>query len=291
MPSFSRNSLNEAAYSKLLRKYPALFGVPFVLLIVGASFGMQQFTQTRYDLHAQKVTAVRLPLALCSSSGWMRTSDWYGGAWQLSKEQELGLSQNRRKVDVREEYFVSLRCLAGVSLPESLSSCALRRCRNWLRLRTRTGSPNASNDRRVSRSGVYLLLSPQPTRTSLNMSESILLTPQTRSLYRIDLVPQYCCTIVNALTITHTALAWKPHTPLRFCKDTCRRTTYNTRARGRLAGPHTISTTPCSISAPRSRGYLPAGSPSRTVRSSMTVDWSPRPRSPCRSCSVAARTR
>lgn len=111
MPSFSRNSLNEAAYSKLLRKYPALFGVPFVLLIVGASFGMQQFTQTRYDLHAQKVTAVRLPLTLRSSSGWMRTSDWYGGAWQLSKEQELGLSQNRRKVDVREEYFVSLRCL------------------------------------------------------------------------------------------------------------------------------------------------------------------------------------
>ena len=60
MPTFSRNPLNEAAYSKLFRRYPALFGVPFVLLIVGASFGMQQFTQTRYDLHSQKVSAVRL---------------------------------------------------------------------------------------------------------------------------------------------------------------------------------------------------------------------------------------
>ncbi|KAI0807976.1 cytochrome c oxidase assembly protein COX16-domain-containing protein [Fomes fomentarius] len=99
MPAFSRNSLNEATYSKLFRRYPALFGVPFVLLIVGASFGMQQFTQTRYDLHAQKVTAVRPPLTLRSSSELVRTSDWY------VKEQELGLSQNRRKVDVREEYF------------------------------------------------------------------------------------------------------------------------------------------------------------------------------------------
>ena len=60
MPTFSRNPLNEAEYSKLFRRYPALFGVPFVLLIVGASFGMQQFTQTRYDLHAQRVTAVRI---------------------------------------------------------------------------------------------------------------------------------------------------------------------------------------------------------------------------------------
>ena len=59
MPTFSRNPLNEATYSRLFRRHPALFGVPFVLLIVGASFGMQQFTQTRYDLQSQKVSAVR----------------------------------------------------------------------------------------------------------------------------------------------------------------------------------------------------------------------------------------
>ena len=58
MPPFSSNPLNETGYSRLFRRYPALFGVPFVLLIVGASYGMQQFTQTRYDLHSQKVTAV-----------------------------------------------------------------------------------------------------------------------------------------------------------------------------------------------------------------------------------------
>ncbi|KAH9900795.1 cytochrome c oxidase assembly protein COX16-domain-containing protein [Cubamyces lactineus] len=80
MPTFSSNPLNAPTYSKIFRKYPALFGVPFVLIIVGASFGLQQFTQTRYDLHAQKVTA-------------------------LSKEQELGLTHNRKKFDIREEYF------------------------------------------------------------------------------------------------------------------------------------------------------------------------------------------
>jgi len=38
-----------------------MFGVPFLLLMVGASFGLQAFTQTRYDLHSQKVTQVRVP--------------------------------------------------------------------------------------------------------------------------------------------------------------------------------------------------------------------------------------
>ncbi|KAH9848840.1 cytochrome c oxidase assembly protein COX16-domain-containing protein, partial [Lenzites betulinus] len=80
MPTFSSNPLNALSYSKIFSKNPALFGVPFVLLIVGASYGLQQFTQTRYELHDQKVTA-------------------------MSKEQELGLAKNRRKIDIREEYF------------------------------------------------------------------------------------------------------------------------------------------------------------------------------------------
>lgn len=48
--------------------------------MVGASFGLQSFTQTRYDLHSQKIT-------------------------QMSREQELGLDKNRKKFDVREAYF------------------------------------------------------------------------------------------------------------------------------------------------------------------------------------------
>ncbi|KAF8329045.1 cytochrome c oxidase assembly protein COX16-domain-containing protein [Amanita rubescens] len=66
--------------SKHAQKHPALFGVPFVLLMVAASYGLSTFTQTRYDLHDQKVK-------------------------QVTKEQELKLKQDRKKFDIREEYF------------------------------------------------------------------------------------------------------------------------------------------------------------------------------------------
>ncbi|THH12548.1 hypothetical protein EW146_g7590 [Bondarzewia mesenterica] len=82
MPVFPSNSLNSSPLARTIRRNPLLFGVPFVCLIVGASFGLQAFTQTRYELHNQKVT-------------------------QMSKEQELGLNKDRKKFDIREEYFVS----------------------------------------------------------------------------------------------------------------------------------------------------------------------------------------
>lgn len=52
-PNAPSNRLNS-----LFRKYPLLFGGPFVGIIVIASFGLSSFTQTRYDLQAQKVKQV-----------------------------------------------------------------------------------------------------------------------------------------------------------------------------------------------------------------------------------------
>ncbi|KAJ1307322.1 hypothetical protein OPQ81_001428 [Rhizoctonia solani] len=63
---------------RVLKKHPSYFGVPFVLLMVGGSFALSTFTQTRYDLHEKKVS-------------------------QMSKEEELHMSKNRRHVDIREE--------------------------------------------------------------------------------------------------------------------------------------------------------------------------------------------
>ncbi|TFY61362.1 hypothetical protein EVG20_g7091 [Dentipellis fragilis] len=82
MTVFPSNPLRRSPLHRTLRKYPGLFGVPFLLIIVGASFGLQSFTQTRYDLQSQRIT-------------------------QMSKEQELGLDKDRKKFDIREEYFVS----------------------------------------------------------------------------------------------------------------------------------------------------------------------------------------
>ncbi|KAH6902455.1 hypothetical protein BKA70DRAFT_1374617 [Coprinopsis sp. MPI-PUGE-AT-0042] len=66
--SFGNRSSKQSNLSRIVRKHPSVFGVPFVLVI------------TRYDMHDQKVK-------------------------QVTKEQELGLDKNRRKVDIREEYF------------------------------------------------------------------------------------------------------------------------------------------------------------------------------------------
>jgi len=80
MPTFPSKPLNVTPLHQTLRNHPAYFGVPFLLIIIGASFGLQAFTQTRYDLHDQRVS-------------------------QVTKETALGLNRNRRKFDIREEYF------------------------------------------------------------------------------------------------------------------------------------------------------------------------------------------
>ncbi|KAG7085764.1 hypothetical protein E1B28_003305 [Marasmius oreades] len=80
MAVFSSKPLNPSKLNRNVERKPWLIGIPFVLLMVAASYGMSTFTQTRYDLHDQKVK-------------------------QVSKEQELRLDSNRRKFDIREEYF------------------------------------------------------------------------------------------------------------------------------------------------------------------------------------------
>jgi hypothetical protein len=118
MPAFPSRPLNKSPLHLRLKKHPALFGVPFLLVMVGASFGLQAFTQTRYDLHSQKVTQVRTPplpplfdmyLFIIHHSSWSLFI-------QMSREQELGLDRNRKKFDAREEYFVSPPSVFRLSL-------------------------------------------------------------------------------------------------------------------------------------------------------------------------------
>lgn len=58
MAVFSSRPRNPSTVNRLVRKHPSLFGIPFLLLMVGASYGLTIFTQTRYDLHDQKVKNV-----------------------------------------------------------------------------------------------------------------------------------------------------------------------------------------------------------------------------------------
>lgn len=96
MPPFSSRPLTVSRLNRSIKRNPALFGVPFILLMVAASYGLTSFTQIRYDLQDHKVK-------------------------QVTKEQELGIDRNRKKFDIREEYFVSHFSSLSLSLISILS--------------------------------------------------------------------------------------------------------------------------------------------------------------------------
>lgn len=83
MPTFPSNS--RAPPSKIVsqvRRNPFIFfGLPFLALMVGASFALQGFTRTRYDYQGTKVQV-------------------------MNQEEKLGMSKDRKRVDIKEEYYV-----------------------------------------------------------------------------------------------------------------------------------------------------------------------------------------
>lgn len=85
MPPFAARPLSSPKSHPIfaqIRRHPfILFGLPFVGIIIGSSFALQAFTQTRYDYQETKVKSV-------------------------GKEEELGMKSGRRKIDLKEEYYV-----------------------------------------------------------------------------------------------------------------------------------------------------------------------------------------
>ncbi|GAC98892.1 sulfhydryl oxidase [Pseudozyma hubeiensis SY62] len=86
MPTFESKPLRKsnsllARLAPQVRRRPLLFfGLPFLATMVGASFGLASLTQTRYDYNATKVQTI-------------------------SKEEELRMKKDRKRIDIREEYF------------------------------------------------------------------------------------------------------------------------------------------------------------------------------------------
>lgn len=74
-----------ARYRAVMARHPFLmFGLPFMAVIIGGSFVLTPATAIRYERQDRKVR-------------------------QLSRDEELGLGKTGRKVDIREEYYVSFR--------------------------------------------------------------------------------------------------------------------------------------------------------------------------------------
>lgn len=90
MPTFSSRPIRPRSRAGLagtlqglLRRRPFLvFGLPFLLTIAGGSYGLSFLTQTKFDYNATKVRS-------------------------MDKAEELGMRKDRRRIDLREEYFVS----------------------------------------------------------------------------------------------------------------------------------------------------------------------------------------
>ncbi|KAI9874775.1 MAG: Cytochrome oxidase assembly [Pleopsidium flavum] len=79
-PSSSSHTI-AARYRTALARHPfAVFGLPFLATMVAGSFFLTPATALRYEKHDRKVR-------------------------QLSKEEELGIGRDRRKVDLNEEYY------------------------------------------------------------------------------------------------------------------------------------------------------------------------------------------
>lgn len=58
MPAFQSRPLNPSKFNTAVKRHPAYFGVPFVLIIVAASFGLSAITQTRFDFQDQRMKQV-----------------------------------------------------------------------------------------------------------------------------------------------------------------------------------------------------------------------------------------
>lgn len=72
-----------ARYRAALAKHPfALFGLPFMAVMVAGSFVLTPATAIRYERHDRKVR-------------------------QMTKEEELGVGKSGRKVNMKDEYYVS----------------------------------------------------------------------------------------------------------------------------------------------------------------------------------------
>lgn len=80
--SSAANANNFAArYRGSLNKHPfLLFGLPFITTMVAGSFFLTPATALRYERHDRKVK-------------------------QISREEAMGLGKDRRKIDMREEYY------------------------------------------------------------------------------------------------------------------------------------------------------------------------------------------
>jgi len=98
-PSQANTNTFAARYRRAMSKHPfALFGLPFLFVIIGGSFVLTPATAIRYERHDRKVR-------------------------QMTREEELSVGKGSRRVDMREEYYVG--CLFMKQANTTILTCLL----------------------------------------------------------------------------------------------------------------------------------------------------------------------
>ena len=133
MPVFTSKKFRSAArantfatrFRAAMARHPfLLFGLPFMSVVVAGSFVLTPATAIRYEKNDRKMR-------------------------QMSREEELGVGKNKRKVDIREEYFVSDQNTASWPSRRGFHANVLRsRCRGSYPKIRRAGNRSESNDYR-----------------------------------------------------------------------------------------------------------------------------------------------
>lgn len=107
-PSAAHGNTFGARYRAMMAKHPfLLFGLPFMSVIVAASFVLTPATAVRYEKYDRKVR-------------------------QMTREEELGVGKSGRKVDIREEYYVSCPVPWVLSAGEFLQSSGGESMNGWM---------------------------------------------------------------------------------------------------------------------------------------------------------------
>jgi cytochrome c oxidase assembly protein subunit 16 len=101
-PSSYNNSL-PARYRAALAKHPfALFGLPFVGTMLLGSFFLTPATALRYERHDRKVKT-------------------------MTEDEKLGIGKDRRRIDMKEEYYVSVH----LAVRRDGNAALLKESREW----------------------------------------------------------------------------------------------------------------------------------------------------------------
>jgi cytochrome c oxidase assembly protein subunit 16 len=96
-----------ARYRVALGRHPfALFGLPFIATMVAGSFFLTPATAVRYEKHDRKTR-------------------------RMSKEEALGIGKDKRRVDMKEEYYVSATYRKGLIGANAVQRLAAKDLDDW----------------------------------------------------------------------------------------------------------------------------------------------------------------